>query len=229
MGGDELNKNSWTLRQSNTKTSLLAQKNVHEEEEVYFQAEMTFTPCLLGNVLLFQWHTLVGKQPLKFWADLHSLQENLSNQLQPPFSRWELVIAFVLQALPFAPTKLGESCFFQTTGAHRSLTPTPCCELQCEGELVRVSDTKLCPASPPCWPLHMTVRTPVGTVRYKPLTSLSSLLSLQMNPLGTRLVPDKSPGNAQLGLRVQLVAWSKCHCRLEDFCQKMVTFHQHGW
>lgn len=66
MGEDELKKNGQKMKQSNTKTSLLTQKNIPEKEEVYFQAEMTFAPCLLGNALLFQWHTLVGKRPLKF-------------------------------------------------------------------------------------------------------------------------------------------------------------------
>lgn len=88
--------------------SLLAHKNTRKKEEVYFQSEMTFTPCLLGYVLLFQWHTSAGKQPLTFRADLHSLQENLSKQLQPAFGRWELITPFVP---PSAPAKRGKGRF----------------------------------------------------------------------------------------------------------------------
>lgn len=168
MGEDELKKNSWKLKQSNTKMSLLTQKNVNKTEEVYFQTEMTFTPCLLGNILPFQWHTLVGKQPLKFWADLHSLQENLSKQLQPPFSRWELIIAFVLQALPFAPTKWGKSCFSQTTGAHRSLTAPVVWAAGWGWAGQGEHGTNLCLSPPSCWPLQITALSLAGTQRYRP-------------------------------------------------------------
>lgn len=85
MGSDELKEAAG----NNYLKNVWAQSQKYSQKEgVYFQSEKMFTPCLLENILLFQWHNLVGKQPLAFCADLQSLQENLSKQLQSPFSRW---------------------------------------------------------------------------------------------------------------------------------------------
>lgn len=150
---------------------------------------MTFTPCLLGNVLLLQWHTLVGKQPLKFWADLHSLQEKLSKQLQPPFSRWELITAFVLPALRLHPQK-GARAF-----------PGAWCPsgLGAQGALwvgwagTRKQGISLCPSFTP----HPCVERcrPVGWGTGRPSPSSRPLSAC--NPLGMRSVPATSPCGAR--------------------------------